>query len=346
MNASEPRRPPSFGMIALAVAVAALIVWYLVSRPDDDALIVYCAHDLVFAEPILKEFEQETGIPVVIVPDTEATKSLGLVERILQEQAAPQCDVFWNNQTLGTIQLQEAGVLHPYQGTGYQRIPAPLKDPDGHWVGFGGRLRVWIVNTDLMEPTQAAIDEALAGEDLQMMAIAMPVFGTTLSHYSLLWEVLGEDGLKQFHSDLENRGCRIVSGNSTVKNLVAEGVCTFGMTDTDDFFVGKDAGAPVEQIPIRVNGKTICIPNSVAIIKGTRRLKSAQALVDYLASQKTELKLAASDSRQIPLGPVDESELPEDVKPLARWARETADLKGLGSARADCLRWLKAEYAP
>ncbi|REJ93313.1 MAG: hypothetical protein DWQ29_03995 [Planctomycetota bacterium] len=178
------------------------------------------------------------------------------------------------------------------------------------------------------------------------MAVAVPVFGTTLSHYSLLWDSLGEEGLKQFHADLERRGCRFVTGNSTVKNLVAEGVCAFGMTDTDDFFVGKDAGAPVAQLPIRVDGRTICIPNSAAIIKGTQRLSAAQRLVDYLASRETELKLAASASRQIPLGPVDEDELPEDVKPLARWAQESADLTTLGGARRECLQWLKAEYAP
>jgi iron(III) transport system substrate-binding protein len=342
-----PRSSSSGWLVGLLTLTVALTLSYLLSRPDDNALVVYCAHDLVYAEPVLQEFERSTGIRVVIVSDTEATKSLGLTQQIIREgEAARRCDVFWNNQELGTVQVQEAGLLHPYKGPGYERIPERFKDPDGCWTGFGGRMRVWIVNTDKMEATESAIDTALAGDDLSQMAIAMPMFGTTLTHYALLWDTLGGDGLQEWHHNLVERGCRVLSGNATVKNLVAEGTCKFGMTDTDDFFVAKDNNKPVQQLPIRVNGATICIPNTVAIIKGTDNLVEAQQLADYLASAETELVLARSAARQIPLGPVDGSQLPEDVRPLAEWAKESSDTTRLGPARAECLEWLKAEYAP
>jgi iron(III) transport system substrate-binding protein len=208
-------------------------------------------------------------------------------------------------------------------------------------------MRVWIVNTEKLEPTETAIEQAWAGEDLSQMAIAMPMFGTTLTHYAILWDTLGADVLQEWHHDLVERGCRVVSGNATVKNLVAEGTCTFGMTDTDDFFVAKDEGKPVAQLPIVWYERTICIPNTVAIIKGTDNLAEAQRLVDYLTSAETELALARSGARQIPLGPVvDESQVPDDVRQLADWAKDSFDTRGLAPARAECLEWLKAEYAP
>ena len=330
-------------MVVVGIAAAGV---FALTGPSSDALVVYCAHDLMFSEQILDRFEAETGIPVVIVGDTEATKSLGLVQRIIRERERPRCDVFWNNQVLGTIQLQEEGLLEPYQGSGFERIPAEFKAPDGAWTGFAGRLRVWIVNTNAMPATQIAVDEALARQDLKSMAFAEPLYGTTLSHWSLMWDRSGGDELQRWHHDLASRGCRVVSGNATVKNLVAEGICEFGMTDTDDFFVARDAAAPVEMLPIRVDGQTICIPNSVAIIRGTDQLDRAQQLVDFLLSEQIELELARSQSRQIPLGPVDRAELPEEVVPLADWAEESADLTNLGAARQACLEWLLLEYAP
>jgi len=335
-----------YALLACVLAVAGIVAWYAVSAPDENTLVVYCAHDLVFSEPILKDFEKETGIRVVIVGDTEATKSLGLVQQILREGANSRCDVFWNNQVLGTVQLQRAGFLEPYQGPGYERIPESFKDPDGMWTGFAGRMRVWIVNTEKMPATPDAIDAALAASDLSPMAIAMPMFGTTLSHYSLLWAQMGGDALKVQHRDMVERGCQVVSGNATVKNLVAEGLCSFGMTDTDDYFVAHDAKLPVAQLPIRVNGQTICIPNSVAIVRGSDNLEAAQKLVDYLLSEQVELQLSASEARQIPLGPVTAGELSPEVQQLAEWARETADMTNLGQAQEECLTWLKAEYAP
>lgn len=329
--------------LAVVVVVVVLLAWVSVTGRSREAVVVYCAHDLVFAQEILDDFTRETGINVAVVGDTEATKSLGLVQRLLLEKDHPRCDVFWNNQLLGTIQLSEAGVLGPYRGSGWKRMPDRFKDPEGNWVGFAGRLRVWIVNTDKIPAEEPGLLERLASPDLRRMAIAQPLFGTTLSHFSILWQEWGPEKLKAWYQSLKARGCRIVPGNATVKNLVAEGVCDFGWTDTDDYFVARDDGFPVQQIPIRIGTRTICIPNTVGIIRGTGKLREARALVDYLLSKEVELKLARSQSRQIPLGPVDTSELPEDVLPLAVWARDSFDMREFSRARAECLTWLKRE---
>jgi iron(III) transport system substrate-binding protein len=327
-------------VLILIVFVAA---WMSVSQRSEDGLVVYCAHDLIFAEQILEDFEAETGIKVVVVGDTEATKSLGLVQRLLREINNPKCDVFWNNQVLGTMELANAGVLQPYKGSGFERIPDQFKDAEGLWTGFAGRLRVWIINTELMSVDKAGVAPHIASGDLSRMAIANPMYGTTLSHFSLLWNELEEEGMKKWYEDLKHRGCKIVPGNATVKNLVAKGVCDFGWTDTDDFFVGLDEGHPVAMFPIRIDGQTICLPNSVAMIRGTERRDDAARLIDYLLSEKVELKLARSASRQVPLGPVDKSALPEEVKPLANWARESVDVTQYSKARTQCLNWLQTE---
>src|SRR5262245_38892031 len=81
-----------------------LLAWQRFAR---EKLVVYCAHDAVFAEAILDDFTRQTGIPVAVKYDTEATKSLGLVEQIIQDGAKPRCDVFWNNEMLGTLDLAE-----------------------------------------------------------------------------------------------------------------------------------------------------------------------------------------------------------------------------------------------
>ena len=152
-------------------------------------------------------------------------------------------------------------------------------------------------------------------------------------------------GLKAWHADGRRRGLREVQGNATVKNLVAQGVCDFGLTDTDDFFLAKDAGRPVAMVPVTLaDGAAICIPNTAAVIRGTRRPKRARRLVDYLASEACEVALANSPSRQVPLGPVDEGKLPEAVRRLKAYVGKGVPLAALHSAREACLAWLKEEY--
>src|SRR5262249_27797985 len=143
----------------------------------------------------------ETGISVAVRYDTEATKSLGLVELLLQEKAQPRCDVFWNNELLGTLQLADNDLLFPYRGSGYQRIPAAFKDPDGRWAGFAARLRVWIVNTNRLAPTVKAVELATEN-DLDRMVMAKPLYGTTRTQYTVLWKMWDHDIFVGWHRAL------------------------------------------------------------------------------------------------------------------------------------------------
>ncbi|EDL62432.1 extracellular solute-binding protein [Gimesia maris] len=345
MNQTRGRRTWSGWLMLAFVEIAAIVmiglVFYYQNR--EEALVVYCAHDAVFSEKILKQFEQQTGIKVEPRFDTEATKSLGLTNLIIREKDHPRCDVFWNNQALGTAALKEQDLLAPYQGPGYQRIPAAFKDPEGHWTGFAARLRVYIANTDSYELSYENVASTFTGP-LNQVAIAKPLYGTTLSHFTVLCDAWGLARLQEWYRALQEQGIQVTSGNSSVKNLVATGACILGLTDTDDYFVAVDAGQPVAAIPVLVEEKALLIPNSVAIIKGTKRRKQAEALVDYLLSAEVELELSQSQSRQIPLGKVNWDQVPEEVQKFRPYIKQAYPLSDLVNQRKRTLDWLKSEY--
>ena len=63
--------------------------------PDQKSptVVVYVSHDQVFSEPILKDFERDTGVKVRAIYDTEETKSTGAMNRLIaeKEQSAGGC---------------------------------------------------------------------------------------------------------------------------------------------------------------------------------------------------------------------------------------------------------------
>jgi iron(III) transport system substrate-binding protein len=294
----------------LGLIVAGVVVWQVLTR-GAESLVVYCAHDSVYSQPVIEEFERRTGIRVRFVPDTEASKSLGFVQKLLAEKDAPRCDVFWNNEQLGMMDLADAGVLEAYQGENAKRIPASYKDAAGLWTGFAARMRVWIVHLDKLNATPAAIDERVQGE-LSRCGIAKPLYGTTRTHYTVLWHSWGGDKLKAWHKDTRQRGIVELPGNGPVKNQVASGTLDFGLT--------------------------------VALVKGSRRSEDAKKLIEFLLSEDVELMLANSKARQLPLGKVDETKLSADVKALMPWVAKGYPLSTLGEARDACLKWLREEY--
>ena len=329
-------------LFSVAAIAALFLAWWELRGRGRAPLVVYCAHDSIYSEKILRDFERRSGVKVAVRFDTEATKSLGLAELLVAEKDAPRCDVFWNNELLGMLDLAERGILLPYKGDGYSRIPAKCKAADGSWTGFAARLRVVIFN-----PAKVPADRipAVLEGALSRVAIAKPLYGTTLTHYAVLWQMLGGDAVTAWHRQSRERGIVELNGNAAVKDAVAGGACDIGFTDTDDFFAARDDGKPVAMVPVRVGARAVIqIPNTVAIIRGTKREPDAQRLVDFLLSEETELALARSRSRQIPLGPVAADQLPAEVRELAEWASEGVDLSELGAARAECLAWLKSEY--
>ena len=65
-------------VVLLVLAGVAAAAWWRFHSPNEtQSVVVYVSHDEVFSEPILKNFEKETGIRVRAVYDTEETKSTG-----------------------------------------------------------------------------------------------------------------------------------------------------------------------------------------------------------------------------------------------------------------------------
>jgi iron(III) transport system substrate-binding protein len=133
-------------------------------------VVVYTSQDQVYAEPILNEFNRQTGIKVRAVYDSEAVKTVGLANRLLAERTHPQCDVFWSNEELRTRQLAAQNVFRETNA----------------WQGVGYRSRRLVVNTNLLTAASAprAFSELTNLTWRGKVALAYPLFGTTATHSS------------------------------------------------------------------------------------------------------------------------------------------------------------------
>src|SRR5204863_975988 len=144
-------RDASLILVAVCVSVAGC-------RRNDSTVrevTAYVSADRPFSEPILKAYQEESGVRVNAVYDTEETKSTGLANRLLAESNRPQADVFWSNEPVRTLVLKSRGVLVPYQSPAARDIADSFKDSEGYWTGFSARLRVIVYNTAKLAASDA-----------------------------------------------------------------------------------------------------------------------------------------------------------------------------------------------
>jgi iron(III) transport system substrate-binding protein len=294
-----------------------VVATFLLSCAEhQNEVVIYCSLDRMYSEPILKQFEQETGIMVKAVFDTELTKTVGLVNRIIAEAARPQCDVFWNNEHSRTLALVNRQLIEPYKSKNAEDLPAQFRDPAGYWVGFAARGRVIVYNKDKFKDNDlpSSIFDLTDPEWNGKAAMALPFFGTTVTHAVALYVAMGHDNALDYFNKVKENNIAILDGNATVRDQVASGQFWWGMTDTDDANSAMEQGKNIGIIyPDQHEGGlgTMVIPNTVAIIKGGPNQEHAKILVDYILRKETERLLANSPSAQIPVRPM--AELPAKV---------------------------------
>ena len=304
-------------VIVVIVIIIGLGIWKIKqTAANSQIVVIYVSEDQIFSEPILKDFEKETGITVKAVYDTEETKSTGVMMRLISEKNNPLADVFWANEPIRAEVLKQKGIAAPYRSANAREIPDIHKDAEGYWTGFSARARVFVVNKKVKnKPTSilAYIDPRFKAKGV----IANPLFGTTTVEMAALFTIWGDDKAKTFMADMKQNNVGISTSNGESADFVASGQFDFSLVDSDDAVSRIRQGKSIEVVyPDQGKNDIGCliVPNAVVLINGAKHPENARKMIDYLLSKATEKKLAFADCAQIPLHPGVET--PAGVKPI------------------------------
>ena len=328
-----------------------LIVYFLFAlfirtSPPPRQVVIYAAQDQVYAEPILREFEKETGIKVKAVYDSEAVKTVGLANRLLAERSHPQCDVFWGNEEMRTRQLAAQNIFRETNG----------------WAAFGYRSRRIVINTNFVSlPNFTKADNspmAYSTNRLQSpkslleltnaiwrgkVALAFPQFGTMATHFHALRQLWGEERWLAWCRALAANKPFVVDGNSIVVKQVARGEAWIGLTDSDDIAAGQREGLPIAALDGRarhsvraaldqtddgahgvtrpttdLTAEILLIPNTVAVIRNAPHPANAQKLFEYLQRREVAENLVQANALENATNGTDATTMKPDWDALLR----------------------------
>jgi iron(III) transport system substrate-binding protein len=327
-------------MRARTVAAVVLILglWLLAAscgRRDgggegEQRVVLYSSVDDHVLREVVRAFEQAHGIRVQLAGDTEATKTTGLVQRLLAERASPRADVWWSSEPFGTIQLSREGLLEPYTSNHEAEFggtwPAEMRGERGDWYGFASRARVIVYNTQRLQASEVPrtlrdlADERWRGR----VGLARPQFGTTRGHMGALVVLCGEEQTEAWLAAMRANGLRLYDGNAMVVRAAALGEIDLALTDTDDVWAGQREGWPVElvfEMPDSDRGDGLCsfgpmlVPNTVAKVRGGPNPQAAALLIEFILSERVERMLAESESGNIPIRPSLAAQFPRAAIP-------------------------------
>lgn len=248
----------------------------------EERLVLYTSHKEEVWWPIVKEFEERTGIWVDVVEG--GTNEL--LERIRQESGDPRADVMFG----GGVESLEAcrDCFEPYLCAGAEELMPQYRCADGLWTPFSSLPVVLIYNTKLV--SDGRLDrwsDLLDGEFRGRIAFADPeVSGSSFTGLVTLLYALGEpweESLQRFAQELAGRQ---LEGSGEVLSRVAGGTDWVGVTLEETALKRMAAGDDVALV-YPADG-TSCVPDGSALVKGAPHGDNAREFLDFTVSQDVQ----------------------------------------------------------
>ena len=317
-----------FRNILLKVIILSSLYTISYSSLQSKELRIYSERQPLLIEPLLKEFEKDTGIKVEWIYSKK-----GLVQKIILEKNNPVADIFLSSDISRLIDISEAGASVKIQPLA--TVPSNLQSD--YWSGLTQRARIIYANKDLN--IQNINYEDLAQEDFKGKICVrsgfhpynISLFASLMAHYSEEW-------LETYLIALKANLARKPQGNDRdqVKAIYA-GVCDYSIGNHYYFFKMQDN----EDQKIWLDKTTVVFPNqenrgahvniSGIAILNKNKLELAEKLVKFLAGKKAQ-SVYANDNNEFPVSP--EVPLSEKVKNLAGSVKfDSLDLEKLASNR-------------
>ena len=307
---------------ALAVSLSAVVSMSAIASEEVN---IYSYRQPYLIEPMLKAFEQDTGVKVnVIFADK------GLVERVKREGELSPADVLLTVDISRVMEVVNAGLAQPIESDVLKaNIPAQYRDSKNEWFALTTRARAIYTSKERVGKLP---------EDFTYYDLAKPEYkgkvcvrsGKNSYNVSLFASMIAHDGeakVKQFLQDLKgNLAQKPQGGDRDQVKAIKEGICDYALGNS--YFFGKMlddekqselAQAVYINFPNQKAQGTHVNISGVALAKYAPNKENAVKLVEYLSGDHAQ-QMYAELNHEYPVKPgVASSKL------VQSWGSFTAD---------------------
>jgi iron(III) transport system substrate-binding protein len=279
-----------------AALLAPLAAPAVAQQPREIAL--YSSRHYDTDRELYDAFTRETGIRVRLI-EGDADQ---LIQRILTEGANSPADVLITVDAARLARAQEAGILQPVRSQVLEsRIPANLRDPEGHWFGVSKRARV------IMYDRQAGRPEGLNRyEDLADPRFRGQICVRAAAHpynTSLVGSVLAANGPEATEAwargVVANMARPPQGGDRDQFRAIPAGQCRLAISNT--YYLGQMAASQRAEDRAIAERIGVLFPNQgqgdrgahvnisgAGVVRTSRNAADAQRFIEYLTGPRAQ----------------------------------------------------------
>lgn len=297
------------GLAVLGAAAALSSVIASTQAAAAETLRVYTSWPESFSTPIFNEFTRKTGIEIQFLRQSAGE----LLARLRAERDNPQADVFFSGPTDTYIAAKNAGLLEPYKGAAWDKIPDRYKDRDGYYAGFCRLTMVFMTNAAFLK--ERKLEAPTSWQDLlnpayerQIQTADARTSGTAMTRLLSILYANGRDEAKalQYQKALNKNIQSYTKSGAGGAIPVAMGQAGVALLHTVEAFETKKKGYDVV-ITVPSEGVTEGV-EGMGLIKGVKNRQLATKFLDWALEPAMQDLFVANDIFVLPTHPAAKSD--------------------------------------
>lgn len=237
-------------VVVATVAILVLVIGTVAARGVSEAvdeITLYSGRGESLVDPLVRQFQEETGITVHVRYGGTAELAVLLQE---EGQRSP-ADVFWAQDAGALGAVARRGLLRSLPTDLVENVPEIYRNTTGEWIATSGRARVLAYNRELASGFQFPTSVFDLTDSVYRGQVAWaPTNGSFQAFVTAMRVVHGDDVTLQWLRDMQENDVQAYRNNTSIVEALGAEEITFGIVNNYYLlrFLADDPQFPVGQV--------------------------------------------------------------------------------------------------
>lgn len=295
---------------------------------DESKLVIYSGRQEALVQPVVDDFQAETGIEVSVRYGNTAQ----LAAQIIEEGDRTKADVYFSQDGGALGALTKHDMLAELPADVLDLVDPRYRANDGTWVGTSARARVIVYDPDQVSEAEVPDSVFELTEPQWKGKVGISPSNASFEAFVTAMRVLhGDDKARAWLDGMVANDVQLFDNNVLILNAAEDGVIALGLIN-HYYWYEQVAEEGLEAVPARLKflpgGDPGALVNvaGVGVLAATDREDDAIRFVKYLLGSDAQ-NYFAQDTKEYPL--IDGVPIAEDLPPLDSLQSPQIDLSDL-----------------
>ena len=315
----------------IAVVLSAVVALSACGSGDDDSVTVYSGRSESLVQPLLTQFEEETGIKALV----RYASTSGTVALLLEEGDNSPADVVLLQDAGALGALEKEGMLRSLPSELLDRVDPRFRSRSGSWVGVSGRARTVVYNVEAVDPERDLPNSILDFTDPKWSGRIgwAPANGSFQAFVTALRVTMGDDAAVAWLEGIDANEPTSFPNNTSIVEAVGRGDVEVGFVNhyyLHRFLAERGEGFGARNYYLKGDVGALVNVAGAGIIETTEARDSAEQFIEFLLGTDAQ-RYFADETHEYPLAAGVESA--SGVPPIAELDPPDVDLSNLDDLR-------------